>query len=233
LIRKLFSRISKTNNRIHPFTRTTQCLKCFFFSVLFFFKSNGIKINVFVLQKRLIDICEEFVLLQYEKHMEIWRLGQTNDQVDIEEKRDGDYLPVMRSPRKFLHLKSKNDLQIVCSSLGVHPSSKKSNVLWLSYSDVNTIHIYKIELSSRQVLEPSIKVEKVKQLPLACGNRPALLMKFYSQYELNQLNLYYLNNKSCLNCLKFVNDESGFVLECSIQCIPQGKMCLSSNNSIR
>jgi hypothetical protein len=161
--------------------------------------------------------------------MEIWRLGQTNDDVSIDEKRDGDYLPVLRSPRKFLHLKSKNDLQIVCSSLGVHPGGKKSNVLWLSYSDVNTIHIYKIELSSRQVLEPSIKVEKVKQLPLACGNRPALLMKFYAQNENAQLNLYYLNNKSCLHCLKFINDETGFVLECSIQCIPQGSIYLLPN----
>ena len=146
------------------------------------------------------------------------------------DKKDGDCLPILRSPRKYVHLKSKNDLHIVCSSLGAHPNNKKSNnnhILWLSYSDLNVIHIYKVEICSKQVLEPKINIEKIKSLPLACGNRPAVIMKFYNYNEesnpnVQQLRLCYLTNKSCLQCLKLINEDMGFMLECSIQCIQQG-----------
>jgi hypothetical protein len=197
------------------------------------------------LKKPLIDSCEDFVLLQYEKHLELWKLGQTSEEPNLDEKKDGDCLPILRSPRKFVHLKSKNDLHIVCSSLGSHPHNKKSNqshILWLSYSDLNVIHIYKIEISSKELLEPQIKIDKIKSLPLACGNRPAVIMKFYTHNintnEVNtnghtnngvnnsntaqqQLRLCYLTNKSCLQCLKLVNEDIGFMLECSIQCVQQ------------
>jgi hypothetical protein len=161
--------------------------------------------------------------------VELWKLGQTGvETADLSVKKDGDYLPILRSPRKFLHLKSKNDLYIVCSSIGSDPNndnSSASHVLWLSYSDTNVIHIYRVEISSKHALEPKITVNKIKQLPLACGNRPALLMKFYSYLthndELNQLRLCYLTNKSCVQCLNLINDDVGFALECTIQCIPQ------------
>ena len=176
------------------------------------------------------------MLLQYDNHLELWKLGETSDEPNLDEKKDGDCLPILRSPRKYLHLKSKNELHIVCSSLGTHPNNKKSNTnhsLWLSYSDLNVIHIYKIEICSKQLLEPKIKVEKIKSLPLACGNRPAVIMKFYT-YKTNstsdeanaqqQLRLCYLTNKSCLQCLKLINEDKGFMLECSIQCIQQGNL---------
>lgn len=178
--------------------------------------------------KSFVQTCDDLVLLQYEKHLELWKLGQTSTDTDLNDKKDGDCLPILRSPRKFLHLNSKNDLHIVCSSIGSHPNNKDTNtshVLWLSYSDLNVIHIYRIEISSKQVLEPKIKIDKIKSLPLACGNRPAVMMQFYTYQPADsnsQLRLSYLTNKSCLQCLKLVNDEIGFALECSIQCIPQG-----------
>jgi len=175
----------------------------------------------------LIDSCEDFVLLQYDNHLELWKLGQTSDEPNLDEKKDGDCLPILRSPRKYLHLKSKNDLHIVCSSLGAHPNNRKSNnnhILWLSYSDLNVIHIYKIEICSKQVLEPKINIEKIKSLPLACGNRPGVIMKFFNYDENNvkMLRLCYITNKSCLQCLKLINEDMGFMLECSIQCVQQG-----------
>lgn len=177
-------------------------------------------------QKSIVQTCDDFVLLQHDKHLELWKLGSTGSELDLSSQKDGDCLPILRAPRKFLHLNSKSDLNIVCASLGSHPNNKDANtshVLWLSYSDLNVIHIYRIEISSKQLLEPNIKIDKIKSLPLACGNRPAVMMKFYS-YQSNEsthLRLCYLTNKSCLQCLKLVNDEIGFALECSIQCIPQ------------
>ncbi len=171
------------------------------------------------------------MLLQYEKHLELWKLGQTTINNDeIKEKHDGDCLPLLRLPRKFVHLESKNGLHIVCSSIGSNPvSTDNSHVIWLSYSDLNVIHIYKIEMSSKHVLEPKIKINKIKALPLACGNRPAVLMKFFNyqaqQDKSLQLRLCYLTNKSCLQCLKLVkDDDSGFMLESTIQCIQQDNL---------
>ncbi|CAF1082223.1 unnamed protein product [Brachionus calyciflorus] len=173
-------------------------------------------------QKSLIQTCQDFVLLQHDKHLELWKLGQSGEESsDLNEKKDGDFLPILRLPKKFIHLNSKNDLNIICSSIGCIPSKNSSQTIWLSYSDLNSIHIYKIEISSKQLLEPKIKIDKIKSLPLACGNRPAVMMKFYYSNLTNQLRLNYLTNKSTLQCLYLLNDESGFALESSIQCIPQ------------
>ena len=84
-------------------------------------------------------------------------------------------------------------------------------------------------MSSKHVLEPKIKINKIKALPLACGNRPAVLMKFFNyqaqQDKSLQLRLCYLTNKSCLQCLKLVkDDDSGFMLESTIQCIQQDNL---------
>ena len=146
--------------------------------------------------------------------------------------KNGDYLPLLRSPRKFLQLKSKNDLHIVCSSIGADPTNKEYNSyqdsynLWVSYSDLNVIHIFRIEIKNRELVEPKISIEKIKSLPLACGNRPATLMKLYATNdELTgsaDLRLVYMTNKSCLQCLKLVNFVTGFSLEGSIECVQQG-----------
>lgn len=185
------------------------------------------KYNSMPQMRSLVDTVDDFVLLQYDKHLELWKLGNTPVDGDLGDKKDGDYLPILRSPRKYLHLNSKNELGIVCSSIGSDPSNSESSsnhVLWLSYSDLNVIHIYRVEIWSKQVAEPKITINKIKQLPLACGNRPAVMMKFYSysiNKDLEQLRLCYLTNKSCIQCLNLVNEEIGFALECTIQCIPQ------------
>ena len=176
-----------------------------------------------------MDTCDDFVLLQYEKHLELWQMGQACDE-ELATKLNGDSMSMLRAPRKFLHLKSKNELHIVCSSIGSHPSNSAAtpHILWLSYSDLNVIHIYKIEITGRHQPEPSIKVDKIKALPLACGNRPAVIMKFFNyssnqnDASTNQLRFCYLTNKSCLQSLRLIKDNSGFMLESTIQCVQQG-----------
>lgn len=186
-------------------------------------------------QRSVVHRYEDYVLVQYEKHLELWKLGETNKRAELESKQDGESLPINRSPRKYLHLRSKRDMQIVCSSLGSDAASTKQNVeyLWLAYSDLNVIHIYKLEISSPTKNLPSndppkISVDKIKSLPLACANRPAVLMKFHLHSQDKLLRLVYLTNKSCLQSLKLANYETGFVLESTIQCLPQ-ELLLTEN----
>ncbi len=71
------------------------------------------------------------------------------------------------------------------------------------------------------MLQPTISISKINSLPLACGNRPAILIKFFCSN--NQLRLCYLTNKSYLQTLKLERDQTGFMLESTIQCNQQGK----------
>lgn len=172
-------------------------------------------------QKSLVHTGNNFVLIQHDKHLELWKLGQSTGDFSLDDKKDGDYLAILRSPKKCLHLNSKNDLNIVCSSIGSLPSQENFQTIWISYSDLNSIHIYKVDISSKQLLEPKVNVNKIKSLPLACGNRPAVMMNFYYSVSSTQLRLNYLTNKSCLQSLYLLNDELGFALDSTIQCIPQ------------
>lgn len=172
-------------------------------------------------QKQVVEVCGDYVLLQYPTHLELWNMGYSGE--NISEKSDGDNMLMSRPPRKFLHLKSKNNFHIVCSSIGTQQSNSDTNMteLWLAYSDIHVIHIYKIQISPKQ---PSINVTKIDSLPLACGNRPAITMKFFTSsmnLKEQQLRLCYLTNKSCLQTLELVKDESGFMLQSTIQCIQQ------------
>lgn len=172
-------------------------------------------------QKSLIHTCNDHVLIQHDKHLELWKLGQSGDDYSLDNKKDGDYLSILRPPKKILHLNSKNDLNIVCSSIGAIPTKENLHTIWISYSDLNAIHIYKVEISSKQLLEPKVKIDKIKSLPLACGNRPAVMMSFCFSESSNQLRLNYLTNKSCLQSLYLLSDGIGFALDSTIQCIPQ------------
>ena len=167
----------------------------------------------------MIDTCDDYVLLQYSNYLELWKLGESNE--DLNNKLNGDNLTILRSPRKLLLLKSKNDLHIVCSSIGSEINNGSSQrTLWLAYSDINVIHIYRVEISFKNLLQPAINISKINSLPLACGNRPAILIKFFPAN--NQLRLCYLTNKSYLQTLKLERDQTGFMLESTIQCTQQG-----------
>lgn len=179
------------------------------------------------------------MLLQYERHLELWKLGEANTKIDLESKRDGENVQIVRSPRKYLHLRSKKDMQIICSALGSDPTANKNTssskrasteYLWLAYSDLNVVHIYKLEIVGKNTHEPKVSIDKIKSLPLACANRPAVLMKFHMHSVDKQLRLLYLTYKSCLQSLRLANFETGFVLDSTVQCISQD--LLFSDNRI-
>lgn len=68
-------------------------------------------------------------------------------------------------------------------------------------------------MSSKEVLEPELKIEKIKSLPLACI-KPATCMKFINETQ----RLCYITNRSCLLCLKIIDNDE-ILLESCIQCI--------------
>jgi WD40 repeat protein len=68
-------------------------------------------------------------------------------------------------------------------------------------------------MSSKDVLEPELKIEKIKSLPLACI-KPATCMKFINETQ----RLCYITNRSCLLCLKIIDNDE-ILLESCIQCI--------------
>jgi hypothetical protein len=181
------------------------------------------------LKRGLVTVCEDFILLQYSKHLELWKLGSTEgtNDVNIGDLKNGHTLPIMTKPKKYIHLNSKNDLHIVCASIGADPANNNNDdkkVFWLAYSDLNVVHIYKLDITN----SAHVQIDKIKSLPLACANRPATILNFVQSYdELNRkkiLKVCYLTNKSFIQCLTLMDDlESGFVLESTIRCIQEGK----------
>jgi WD40 repeat protein len=88
-----------------------------------------------------------------------------------------------------------------------------------NYEELNSSSGEDYEISTDLL---KISINKIKSLPLACGNRPAVLMKLFNYQDNSNLRLCYLTNKSCLQCLKL--DDSGFMLESVIQCIQQDNL---------
>lgn len=80
-----------------------------------------------------------------------------------------------------------------------------------------------MHITAKKTSDPVINITKISSLPLACGNRPAVIMKFYTQASDDNNNkkmrLCYLTNKSCLQSLELTKDRSGFMLESTIQCV--------------
>lgn len=176
---------------------------------------------ILILKRDVVEACNDYVLLQYSNYVELWRMGESSEHIANSE--DGKNMSMNSLPKKYLQLKSKNDLHIVCSSFGIEQETSQAQTIWLAYSDINVIHIYKVHITAKKTSDPVINVTKISSLPLACGNRPAVSMKFYTQASDDNSNrkmrLCYLTNKSCLQSLELTKDRSGFMLESTIQCV--------------
>lgn len=152
-----------------------------------------------------IDTAANFVLIQYDNYLEVWRLGETSVK-DLSINKDGDILPISKSPVKVLNLKSKRDEFIVSSAIGFI-----NNTIWISYSDAKSIHLYKLNENADH--KSNLRIEKCKSLPLACL-KPAICMKFIN--ETNRL--CYVTEKSYLQTLKIISNDE-FILESCLQCV--------------
>ncbi|XP_010214912.1 PREDICTED: cirhin [Tinamus guttatus] len=84
-------------------------------------------------QRRLVSCARHarLLLFQFSQHLELWRLGSTD-----ESGKDGEVLPVSRVPEHLVQLKSKGPEHIYCSC--VSPCGG-----WIAYSTASRFHLYR------------------------------------------------------------------------------------------
>ncbi|KAI4904474.1 hypothetical protein NFI96_015128 [Prochilodus magdalenae] len=88
------------------------------------------------------------LLFQYPGHLELWRLGESDENSSTER-----VLTVKRNPEKLLHLKIKGQEHICCSA--VSPCGE-----WITYSTVASFRIYRLNCDNNNV-----SITKISKLP--------------------------------------------------------------------
>nr|XP_022336993.1 U3 small nucleolar RNA-associated protein 4 homolog [Crassostrea virginica] len=112
---------------------------------------------------QLVGVAKErnALLLQYPDYLELWRLGNTRKTSD----KDGEVLPEEIPPQKLIQLKTKDGQHITCSAV-----SPQAN--WMSYSDIDGLKLYRINMTEAESIRPSINIKKVKKhLPAFSAHR--------------------------------------------------------------
>ncbi|KFV97574.1 Cirhin, partial [Eurypyga helias] len=85
--------------------------------------------------RRLVSCARKarLLLFQFSQHLELWRLGSTE-----ETGKDGEVLPLCRMPEHLVQLKSKGPEHIYCSC--VSPCGS-----WVAYSTASRFHLYRVQ----------------------------------------------------------------------------------------
>ncbi|NXH16573.1 UTP4 protein, partial [Bucco capensis] len=96
--------------------------------------------------RRLVSCARKarLLLFQFSQHLELWRLGSTE-----ETGKDGEVLPLCRMPEHLVQLKSKGPEHIYCSC--VSPCGS-----WVSYCTASRFHLYRVQQEGN-----SISIKKV------------------------------------------------------------------------
>ncbi|NXF79518.1 UTP4 protein, partial [Sclerurus mexicanus] len=91
--------------------------------------------------RRLVSCARKarLLLFQFSQHLELWRLGSTE-----ESGKDGEVLPLCRMPEHLVQLKSKGPEHIYCSC--VSPCGT-----WLGYSTASRFHLYRVRCDGDSV----------------------------------------------------------------------------------
>ncbi|XP_057240193.1 U3 small nucleolar RNA-associated protein 4 homolog [Malurus melanocephalus] len=104
----------------------------------------------FPTQRRLVSCARKarLLLFQFSQHLELWRLGSTE-----ETGKDGEVLPLCRMPEHLVQLKSKGPEHIYCSC--VSPCGT-----WLGYSTASRFHLYRVRCDG-----DGVSLRKVPKVP--------------------------------------------------------------------
>ncbi|NWU73673.1 UTP4 protein, partial [Pterocles burchelli] len=113
--------------------------------------------------RRLVSCARKahLLLFQFSQHLELWRLGSTD-----ETGKDGEVLPLRRMPEHLLQLKSKGPEHIYCSC--VSPCGG-----WVAYSTASRFHLYRLQYEG-----DGISIKKVPKAPKLLS--PAYQLQFSS-----------------------------------------------------
>ncbi|XP_068267737.1 U3 small nucleolar RNA-associated protein 4 homolog [Nyctibius grandis] len=131
--------------------------------------------------RRLVSCARKarLLLFQFSQHLELWRLGSTN-----ETGKDGEVLPLRRVPEHLVQLKSKGPEHIYCSC--VSPCGS-----WVAYSTASRFHLYRVRYQG-----DSVSVTKVPKVP------KLLLPAYQLQFSADSRSLFVASARGSVHVLQ-------------------------------
>ncbi|XP_062442273.1 U3 small nucleolar RNA-associated protein 4 homolog [Rhea pennata] len=137
--------------------------------------------------RRLVSCARKarLLLFQFSQHLELWRLGSTN-----ESGKDGEVLPVCRVPEHLVELKSKGPEHIYCSC--VSPCGS-----WIAYSTASRFHLYRVQHEG-----DSVSIKKVTNVP------KLLLPAYQLQCSADSSTLFVASDQGSVHVLQLLEPGS-------------------------
>ncbi|NXC21014.1 UTP4 protein, partial [Corythaeola cristata] len=133
--------------------------------------------------RRLVSCARKarLLLFQFSQHLELWRLGSTN-----ETGKDGEVLPLCRMPEHLVQLKSKGPEHIYCSCISPCGS-------WVAYSTASRFHLYRVRYE-----RDSVSIKKVPKVP------KLLLPAYQLQFSSDSGNLFIASDRGSVHVLQLL-----------------------------
>ncbi|NWI62235.1 UTP4 protein, partial [Todus mexicanus] len=136
--------------------------------------------------RRLVSCARKarLLLFQFSQHLELWRLGSTE-----ETGKDGEVLPLCRMPEHLLQLKSKGPEHIYCS--GISPCGS-----WIAYCTASRFHLYRVQCEG-----DGVSVKKVPKVP------KLLLPAYQLQFSSDSGSLFVASARGSVHVLQLLEPE--------------------------
>ncbi|NXX58433.1 UTP4 protein, partial [Scopus umbretta] len=133
--------------------------------------------------RRLVSCARKarLLLFQFSQHLELWRLGSTD-----ETGKDGEVLPLCRMPEHLVQLKSKGPEHIYCSC--VSPCGS-----WVAYCTASRFHLYRVRYEG-----DGVSIEKVPKVP------KLLLPAYQLQFSSDSGSLFVASDRGSVHVLQLL-----------------------------
>ncbi|NWZ55840.1 U3 small nucleolar RNA-associated protein 4 homolog [Haliaeetus albicilla] len=133
--------------------------------------------------RRLVSCARKarLLLFQFSQHLELWRLGSTD-----ETGKDGEVLPLCRMPEHLVQLKSKGPEHIYCSC--VSPCGS-----WVAYSTASRFHLYRVQYEG-----DGVSIKKVPKVP------KLLLPAYQLQFSSDSGSLFVASARGSVHVLQLL-----------------------------
>ncbi|NXF87436.1 UTP4 protein, partial [Eubucco bourcierii] len=147
-------------------------------------KSYEVALRKFTFPHRRLVSCARkarLLLFQFSQHLELWRLGSTE-----ETGKDGEVLHLCRLPEHLVQLKSKGPEHIYCSCISPCGS-------WVAYCTASRFHLCRVQCEGN-----SISVKKVPKVP------KLLLPAYQLQFSSNSRRLFIASARGSVHILQLL-----------------------------
>jgi len=147
---------------------------------------------------------KKLLLFQYDTKLELWKIGQASLDESLENKNNGEILPVEEMATFLLDLKPKIN-NIVCSSLS-------PDGLYVACSDQKSVHLFKLIYSKKGILVKRIhlpsKIESATKLLFT--NDSSMLIIATNNSTIHILNLE--NNQILQTITTNINEDTSYFI---------------------